>query len=454
MSSSESRVASIRIGVGAGTADDRIYPAVQLAQHGELDYLVFECLAERTVARENLARSKDPERGYTPRMLERIEAVLPACLRNDVRIVTNMGAANPRAGARAIRRLARDIGAGDVPCAVVSGDDVSDLVRAMPGLELLETGAPLESILTRMASANAYLGADVVAKALATGARIVITGRVSDPSLFLGPAMHEFGWSYNDWPRLAAGVVAGHLLECSAQVNGGCFADPGKREVKDLATLGYPFADVAADGGVTIGKLDINGGRVDVATCTEQLLYEIHDPSSYITPDCVVAITDVRLEQVAQDRAAVRGAKGRPRTQTYKVTIGYFDGYIGEGQVSYGGPNAVARAKLGAEIVQARLKERGFTYPEMQVDLIGYSSVHGELASRPEPYEVRLRIAARADSRRAAEAVGFETRALHMHGPAGGGGGSDPTVREILAVQSVLLQRELVTPEIALEGNA
>ena len=444
---------TIRIGVGAGTSDDRIHPAVQLAQYGELDYLVFECLAERTVARENLTRSKSPERGYTPRMLERIEAVLPACLENDTRIVTNMGAANPRGGARAIRQLGRDMGFGDVSCAVVTGDDVSDLVRTMPQLRLLETGAPLESILPRMASANAYLGADVVAKALATGARIVITGRVSDPSLFLGPAMHEFAWSYEDWPRLAAGLVAGHLLECSAQVNGGCFADPGKKDVQDLATLGYPFADIRVDGGVTIGKLDINGGRVDTATCTEQLLYEIHDPANYITPDCVLDITDVRLEQVAKDRVAVTGPKGRPRTPTYKVTIGYFDGYIGEGQVSYGGPNAVARAKLGAEVVEARLKERGFTFPELQVDLIGYSSVHGEQSSRPEPYEVRLRIAARTDDRRAAEAVGFETRALHMHGPAGAGGGSDPMVREILAVQSVLLPRELVATEVGMEGS-
>jgi Acyclic terpene utilisation family protein AtuA len=454
MSSPERACSSIRIGVGAGTADDRIHPAVQLARHGELDYLVFECLAERTVARENLTRTKDPERGYTPRMLERMEAVLPACLENDVRIVTNMGAANPRGGARAIRQLGRDMGVGNISCAMVSGDDVSNLVRTMPQLKLLESEAPLESILPRMASANAYLGADVVAKALATGARVVITGRVSDPSLILAPALHEFKWSYDDWPRLAAGLVAGHLLECSAQVNGGCFADPGKKEVEDLATLGYPLGDISADGGVIIGKLDINGGRVDVATCTEQLLYEIHDPTNYITPDCVVDISDVRLEEVGRNRVAVKGPKGRPRTSTYKVTVGYFDGYIGEGQVSFGGINAVARAKLGAEIVRARLKERGFTYSEVQVDLIGHSSVHGEAAARPEPYEVRLRIAARTDDRRAAEAVGFETRALHVHGPAGAGGGSDPVVREVLAVQSVLLPRELVSPEIGLEGAA
>jgi hypothetical protein len=323
----------------------------------------------------------------------------------------------------------------------------------MPELQLLETGEPLESILPRMASANAYLGADVVAEALATGARVVITGRVADPSLFLAPALYAFGWSYEDWPRLAAGLVAGHLLECSSQVNGGCFADPGKKEVENLAALGYPFADIAADASVTIGKLDRDGGRVDVATCTEQLLYEIHDPAQYVTPDCVVDITDVRLQQVARNRVAVLGPKGRQRTPTYKVTIGNFDGYIGEGQVSFGGPNAVARAKLGAELVQARLKQRGFFFPQMQADLIGYSSLHGERPSAPEPYEVRLRIAAHSHDRRAAEAVGFETRALHMHGPAGAGGGADPMVREILAVQSVLLPRAMVSPEVGLEGQ-
>ena len=284
---------------------------MQLAQHGDLDYLVFECLAERTVARENLARSKDPERGYTPRLLERIEAVLPLCLEKDIRIVTNMGAANPRAGARAIRRLGRELGVGDVSCAIVTGDDVSDLVRTMPELRLIETGAPLESILSRMASANAYLGADVVARALATGASIVITGRVSDPSLFLAPALHEFAWSYDDWPRLAAGLVAGHLLECSSQVNGGCFARPGKKgggRISPRSAIPSQISRLTAR--VIIGKLDSNGGQLDLATCTEQLLYEIHDPANYVTPDCVVDITDVRLEQVARDRVAVLGPKG------------------------------------------------------------------------------------------------------------------------------------------------
>ena len=446
----------LRIGAGSSFADDRITPAVELAEQGELDYLVFECLAERTIARENLTRMKNPEKGYTPRLLDRMGAVLPACARNGVRIVSNMGAANPAAAAWAIRRHAVEIGLGDVSCTVVLGDDVADILRKQPGTPLMESGEPLESILPRMASANAYLGADVICRALETGAQIVITGRVADPSLFLAPAMHHYGWRYDDWPRIAAGTAAGHLLECCAQVSGGCFADPGKKDVKDLARLGFPYADVAADGSVWIGKLKDSGGRVDLATCKEQLIYEVHDPADYITPDCVLDFTGVELSQVDTDRVRLEGAVARPRTPTYKVTVGYHDGYIGEGQISYAGINAVPKARLAAEVVQQRLKDRGFTYPEVRVDLIGMSSVHGMpdgmAQPRAEPYEVRLRIAVRTNDRAAAEAVGFEVRALHVNGPAGGGGGSDPVVREILAVQSVLLPRALVDPQVVVEA--
>ena len=441
----------LRIGAGASFADDRISPAVELAERGELDYLVFECLAERTVARENLTRTKNPDKGYTPRLLERIGAVLPACLANDVRIVTNMGAANPVAAARDIRRHALESGLGDVSCTVVLGDDVAEILRKHPQIPLMESGEPLESLLPKMASANAYLGADVIVRALETGAQVVITGRVADPSLFLAPAMYHYGWRYDDWPRMAAGTTAGHLLECCAQVSGGCFADPGKKEVKDLARLGFPYADIAADGTIWISKLEDAGGRVDLATCKEQLLYEMHDPAEYITPDCVLDITDLELLQTGPDRVGFKGAKARARTPTYKVTVGYLDGYIGEGQISYAGINAVAKAKWSAEIVRERLKDRGFAYSEVRVDLIGISSLHGDSGERPEPYEVRLRIAARTNDRKAAEAVGFETRALHVNGPAGGGGGSDPVVREILAVQSVLIPRELVDRQVVVQ---
>ena len=315
-----------------------------------------------------------------------------------------------------------------------------------------ESGEPLESLLPRMVSANAYLGADVVCRALATGARLVLTGRVADPSLFLAPAIHHFGWSYDDLPRLAAGTAAGHLLECCAQVSGGCFGDRlGGKPVPDLARLGFPFADIGADGSVIISKMAHTGGRVDVATCTEQLLYELHDPAHYITPDCVLDITELDLTQAGADRVRVTGARARPRTDTYKVTVGYDDGFIGEGQISYAGAHALDRARWAAEVVQQRLADRGLRYRETRVDFIGMSSLHGMGDGRVEPYEVRMRIAMRCDSRQAAEAVGFETRALHVNGPGGGGGGSDPIVKEVLAVQSVLIARALVDRQVSIE---
>jgi hypothetical protein len=444
---------SIRIGAGAGTSDDRMVPALELAERGDIDYLVFECLAERTVARENQSRAKDPEKGYTPSLHERLRLVLPVCMQKGIRIVSNMGAANPIGGARAARREARDLGLGDLPVAVVLGDDVTELVRGMPQLALMENGEPLESLLPRLVSANAYLGADVVSAALDRGTPMVMTGRVADPSLFLAPMLHAFGWSYDDYAKLAQGTAAGHLLECTASVTGGCFGWPGVKDVPDLARNGYPFADARADGAITIGKTPGSGGRLDVMTCTEQLIYEMHDPGAYITPDCVLDITELEFTQEAADRVRVARARARPRTGTLKVIVGYTDGYIGEGEVSYGGIDAVARAKWAAAIIQERLKLRGFTYEDFRVDLIGMTSLHGDDGHRPEPYEVRLRLAGRARERRAAHAVGFETRAMHMHGPGGAGGACEPRVKEVLAVKSVLLPRHLVRTQIVVEGG-
>lgn len=444
----------IRIGAGAGTSDDRMLPALELAERGELDFLVFECLAERTVARENSARSRDPEKGYTPSLPERLRTVLPACAARGVRIVSNMGAANPLGGARAARREARELGLGEMPVAVVLGDDVTDVVRHRPELTVLETGEPLESLLPHLVSANAYLGADVLVEALDTGAPIVLSGRVADPSLFLAPMRHAFGWAADDLPRVAAGTVAGHLLECTAAVTGGCFGWPGRKWVPDLADNGYPFVDAGADGAMVLGKTPGTGGRLDAMTCTEQLIYEIHDPSAYVTPDCVLDITGVRFTEEAPDRVRVEGAAARPATDTYKVTVGYDDGYIGEGEVSFGGIDAVARARWAAEVVQERLRRRGLAFEDFRVDLIGLSSLHGEPpgAPRPEPYEVRLRLAGRTRDRAAAHAIGFETRAMHMHGPGGAGGACEPRVRDVLAVRSVLLPRNLVNPQVAVEG--
>jgi hypothetical protein len=441
---------TIRVGCGAGFSDDRIDPAQEMAERGQCDYIAFECLAERTIARESLTRSKDPEKGYTPYLAERFQAVLPACIDRGIRIVTNMGAANPMGAARAVQREARALGIGAIPVAVVLGDDVSEQVRAHPELPLLESGEPVESLLPRMAAANAYLGADVVRDALATGAPVVMTGRVSDPSLFLACMLHGLDWSYEDYSRLAVGTIAGHMMECAAQLTGGCFADPGRKEVADMARIGFPFADVSSQGDLVLGKVEGSGGRLDEMTCKEQVLYEMHDPARYITPDCILDVTGVSFEQTGSDRVRVQGARARPRTPTYKVVVGYHDGWIGEGEVGYAGPNALARAQLAERIVRERLEMRGFRYPEIRVDYIGMSSLHGMGAGRPEPYEVRLRIAARSPDRKAAQAVGFEVRTLHVNGPSGGGGGSN-ALREVLGVKSLLMPRALVRTEVMVE---
>ncbi|WP_368621524.1 acyclic terpene utilization AtuA family protein [Paraburkholderia sp. BR13444] len=440
----------VRIGAGAGYSGDRIEPALELAEHGHLDYLVFECLAERTIAIAQQARSKDAELGYDPLLEARMRAVLPVAARNGVRIVSNMGAANPRAAARRTAQIARELGLGALRIAAVTGDDVLDVVRA-GGFHFVESGDALAAYEDRLISANAYLGASGIVDALAAGAQIVLTGRVADPSLFVAPLVHEFGWRMDDWPMLGQATVIGHLLECAGQITGGYFADPGFKDVPNLARLGFPIAEVARDGSVVITKLAQSGGLVTEATCKEQLLYEIHDPRRYPQPDVVADFSQVRVEQEAPDRVRVTGGGGTERTATLKVSVAYFDGYIGEGQISYGGPGALARARLALEIVRERLALTGVETRELRFDLIGVNALHGDTvaAGHGEPYEARARVAGRTASLAEAVRIGNEVETLYTNGPAGGGGVTK-AAREVVAVQSVLLPREHATPAFSL----
>ena len=439
----------IRIGTGAGYSGDRIDPAVELAEKGDLAYLVFECLAERTIALAQKARRLDPEGGFDPLLEERMRAVLPICVRNKIRIVTNMGAANPIAAMAKTRDVARSIGLRGLRIAAVIGDDVFSMVRD-GNFSIMENGLAVQSLADRMISANAYLGAESIVAALTGGADLVFTGRVSDPSLFLAPLMHEFGWSPSDWNLLGQGTVIGHLMECAGQVTGGYFADPGYKDVPGLARLGFPIAEVAEDGIAVITKVEGSGGMVTRATCTEQLLYEIQDPSAYLTPDVAANFSQVVLEEVGRDRVRVSGGLGQARPGTLKVSVGYFDGYAGEGQISYAGPGALERAMLAREILAERLHAHSFD--ELRFDFIGVNSIHGDRLSRMHhgPYEVRLRAAARAGSLRAASLIPREVEALYTNGPAGGGGAGGFT-RETIAILSTLIPRELVNPKIHYE---
>ena len=437
---------TVRIGTGAGFAGDRIEPALELVEHGNLDFLVFECLAERTIALAQGARRGNPDGGYDPLLLERMRRVLPAARARGVRIVTNAGAANPIGAAKAVADVARELGLAPLRIAAVSGDDVLALVRSRP-FELLDRPGTSDR-LGGVISANAYLGAAPIVDALAAGADVVITGRVGDPALFVGPLAHAFGWSLDDFPLIGRATVIGHLLECAGQLTGGYFSDCRRKRVDGLARLGFPIAEVAADASAIFSKVAGSGGLLSVATCKEQLLYEILDPSAYRQADVVADFTSVRFEQLGPDRVRMTGGDGRARPETLKVSIGYDDGFIGEGQISYAGLGAVERARLAAEIVRERFDIIGLAHADSRFDLIGVDAVD-RTTHEWTPREVRLRVAVRTADSCAAEQVGAEVEALYTNGPFGGGGVSRAT-RHVVAVASTLVPSHLVVPMITM----
>lgn len=444
----------LRIGAGAGYAGDRIDPAQDLAERGALDVLVFECLAERTIALAQLRRSHEPDHGYDPLLQARMRAVLPACVRQGTTVVSNMGAAHPLAAGRAVLDVARELGLPGLTVAVVTGDDVLPWVQGhdVPLLDSPPSGPQTAADLgPRLISANAYLGADALLPALATGADVVITGRVADPALFLAPLMHHFGWRADDWPQLGQGVLVGHLLECAAQVSGGYIADPGQFDVPDLHAVGFPLAEVQADGSALISKLPGTGGCINRLTCTAQLLYEIEDPRRYLQPDVVADFSAVQLHEQGPDRVRARGASGTARPAQLKATLGYRDGWTGEGQISYAGPGAVARGELALQVLRQRLQGPAWAdLQELRADLVGVNAMHGpQRGSGHTPYEVRVRLAARCASRSTAERVGQEVEALYLNGPAAGGGVTQ-SVREVIAAASALVPREAATPAVHL----
>jgi len=436
----------LRIGCGAGFQGDRIDAAVVLAERGELDWMVLECLAERTIAAAQLRRRADPGGGFDPLLRARMRALLPLCASRHFRIVTNMGAADPLGAGHAVRTVAHELGL-DIRVAVVCGDDVLD--RIDPAAPALETGRPL-SDHGPLVSANAYLGAEALLPAIDGGAQVIVTGRVADPSLFVAPLAHAFGWPPDDpspaaVDRLAAGTLVGHLLECAGQVSGGYFADPGLKDVPDLAHLGFPYCDVDADGAGVLGKAAGTGGAITLQTVREQLLYEVADPGAYLTPDVIADFRSVCLSEVGRDRVAVRGARGTPRTGTLKVSVGYEAGFLGEGEISYAGPGARARAMLAGHVVRERLAP---SFDGLRVELIGVDAVLGrDYVCAGDPSEVRLRVAGAAASRERAESVGREVEALYTNGPAGGGGARS-RVTERIGVASTLLPREAVQPTV------
>jgi hypothetical protein len=441
---------TVRIGSGAGYSGDRIEPAVELAKHGDIQYLGFECLAERTIALAQQERLSNPDAGYDKLLEERTRAVLPACVQRGIRIITNMGAANPEGAAARTAHIARILGLRGLRITAVTGDDVLPIVRSRDDALMERPGETVSSVGDRVVSANAYLGVAPIVTALAEAADVVITGRVADPALFAAPLVHEFGWAEDDWPSLGRGIAVGHLLECAGQITGGYFTDPGYKDVANLARLGFPLAEVEPDGTAVVTKVAGSGGMVSVKTCKEQLLYELHDPARYYQPDVVADFSRVCLEQVGPDRVRVSGASGGARTGLLKVSVGYRDSFIGEGQMSYAGAGCLARARLALEIVRERLALTGVRTTDLRCDIIGWNALRRAVEpGRPEPPEVRIRVIGRTDSMAEAIRIGNEVETLYTNGPAGGGG-AWKSAREVIGVVSTLIPESLVQPCVTL----
>lgn len=443
---------TVRIGSGAGYGGDRIEPAIDLIRRGNLDYLIFECLAERTVSIAQKRRREDPTRGYNDLFDYRFTRILDtfaqmrAAGERTPRIVTNMGAANPRAAAERCRAMAAERGLTGLRIGCVTGDDKTDELDRYLGYTTIETGAPLSAIDGEVLSANGYIGCAGIVRALEQGADIVITGRVADPSLTLGPLVHEFGWSMDDYERLGRGTWVGHLLECAGQVTGGYFADPGYKDAPDLWNLGFPLIEVTEDGDGVVTKLPGTGGLVTEATVQEQTLYEIQDPANYFTPDVIADFSHVQIEQAGPDRVRISGASGKAPNGLYKTSVGYHDCYIGTGEISYGGTNALPKAELAREVLEHRFELIGLAADEVRFDYIGVNSLYGDELSATIsaeyglslPLEVRLRVAARTKTAAAAHEVVREVEALYTNGPSGGGGATG-TVRDIISIASILI---------------
>lgn len=438
----------IRIAAGAGYAGDRIEPALDNIRRGNVEYIIFECLAERTIALAQQEKYHDPEKGYNFLLDYRMEKVIPLLKEHPVKVITNMEAANPQAAAKRMKEIAVANNLLDLKIIAVTGDNVLPLLDDFQDLTLMKNKRPLKEIRENVVAANAYIGGQAITRALEMGADIVVTGRVADPSLVTGPLMYEFRKSYTEYDFLGKTIVAGHLLECAGQATGGYFADPGKKDVPDLWNLPFPILSFDEDGTITLEKLAGTGGLLNTHTVREQLLYEIQDPAEYLTPDVVADFSHLQVEDTEDGKVRVSGAAGREKTGTLKVTVVHKDGYIADAQISYGGRNCAARARLADEVLRKRCELTGITYDEMRTDLIGLTSLYGDaFHTGPEAsvHEVRLRVAAHTKDEQAAKGICREMESLYVNGPYGGGG-VRYSVKEVMAAVSVLIPEENVKP--------
>ncbi|HEX8888418.1 MAG TPA: acyclic terpene utilization AtuA family protein [Pyrinomonadaceae bacterium] len=446
----------IRIASGQGFWGDLLDAPVRQVEGGPIDYLMLDYLAEVTMSIMQKQRARDPQAGYARDFIPLMRQILPACVERNIRVTANAGGVNVEGCAEAVRVVARELGLnGKFQIGIVTGDDIMPRIDELleRGVELrnMDTGEPLAAVREQIQSANVYLGAWPMVEALNRGAQIVITGRATDTGLTLAPIIHEFGWGENDWDRLAAGTIAGHIIECGAQASGGnCQYD--WRNIPDLANVGFPIAEAYADGTFFITKHEGTGGRVNVPAIREQLLYEMGDPHAYITPDCIADFTTIHLEDAGENRVRVFGIKGRAATDTLKVSISYSAGFKAVGTLVYSWPDAYEKARAADKILRARLERLGLQFDQILTEFVGANATHGPLAGEPSPdlAEVQLRVGVRGQDRKAIERFTKEIAPLILTGPPGvtGFAGGRPKVEEIVAYWPALIPKTEITPRV------
>jgi len=447
---------TIRVAAGQGFWGDLPEAPVRQVEEGPIDYLMLDYLAEVTMSIMQKQKARDPNAGYAKDFVPLMKRILPACVERGIRITANAGGVNVRGCAEAVRQVARELGfAGKVKIGIVTGDDIMDRLDEFmaSGIELrnMDTGEALATVRDRIQSANVYLGAWPMVEALNQGAQIVITGRATDTGLTLAPLINEFGWRADDWDKMAAGTIAGHIIECGAQASGGnCQFD--WQNIPDMANVGFPIAEASPDGSFVITKHDGTGGRVNLPSVKEQLVYEMGDPHEYITPDCVADFTTIRLEDAGKDRVRVYGIKGRQATDSLKVSISYTAGYKAVGTLVYSWPDAYDKAQAADKILRARLDKLGLRFDQILTEFVGANATHGPLAGNPpsDAPEVQLRVGVRSSDRSAVERFTKEIAPLILTGPPAvtGFAGGRPKVEEIVAYWPALIPKEVITPTV------
>jgi hypothetical protein len=446
----------IRIAAGQGFWGDLPDAPVRQVEGGPIDYLMLDYLAEVTMSIMQKQKARDPKAGYARDFVPLMKRILPACVERDIKVTANAGGVNVEGCAAAVRDAARELGlGGKLKIGIVTGDDILDQIDDLlaRGIELrnMDTDELLATVRDRIQSANVYLGAAPIAEALNKGARVVITGRATDTGLTLAPMIHEFGWVGDDWDKLAAGTIAGHIIECGAQCSGGnCQYE--WQSIPDLANVGFPIAEASPDGTFVITKHDGTGGRVNVPSVKEQLVYEMGDPHEYITPDCVADFTTVRVTDDGADRVRVFGIEGRPATDTLKVSISYSAGYKAVGTLVYAWPDAYSKAAAADKILRARMDRLGLRFDQILTEFVGANATHGLLAGEPsrDLAEVQLRVGVRGNDRNAIERFTKEIAPLILTGPPGvtGFAGGRPKVEEIVAYWPALIPKREITPRV------